>query len=203
MKTHKIVQILIICSLLLALGCKENANKSLAINSFEEGMQVYQNTLKKETQKEQQFDSLFYGIHFKMTVGSFHEHCNTMHKKKIFDGNNNYEIVIGLVEGFKGPVDLIFSPTFDEPFVKILKARFLYKHVSVFDLESASDKLMPEVIQKMMQWYGGNDFIKIPPKYIYEKPFYIKVDGNRKITLKESDSYREVLATYEDLKPLY
>ncbi|MBQ4913793.1 hypothetical protein J8L85_05050 [Maribacter sp. MMG018] len=199
MKIRKqIILVLAIYGLVSLSGCKDRNE-----NRYADAMLDSQRIMEEELRKEEQVDSIFYGIHFKMTQGQFHEHCNEMHKKGIFNGNSNYEIFIKINEGYKKPVNLVFSPVFKEPFVKKLKVRFSYADVSVFDKTYASDILITEVVREMKKWYAGNDFVKIPAKYPYERPSYIKIDGNRKITLTESDSYREVIGVYEDLKPLY
>jgi|GEM_PF-4385338 len=203
MNTNRFSHILLICCVTIAFGCQEKPKNSFAQNAHEESMRTFLVAMEKEKNRAEQFDSLFYGIHFKMTLPQFHGHCNAMYKKGLFDGNNNYEVIINLKKGFEKPVDLIFSPTFDEPFIKLLKVRFSYTNSSVFDQKTGSDVLIEELLEEMMEWYGGSDFLEISPKYPYEKPYYIKLDGNRKITLKEGDSYREVIALYEDLKPLY
>ena len=188
---------------IVVIGCKQKTAKEMLLETHEEGIKIYEKLLQEETQKEEVYDSLFYGVRFKMTQNSFYIHCNEMHKKGVFTGNYNYQVVVKLTEGFHKPVNLTFYPRFNKPFVEYMVTEFVYDNASVFSKEDFSDKLIKEIKKEMMKWYGGNKFIELPSKYAYSRPTYVKIDGNRKITLEEDDTRTSVAAIFEDLKPLY
>ncbi len=195
--------VFIICLFVVGSRCSEKTEQEKTLHAYEKGFNEYLQVLEEESQREETFDSLIFGVHFKMTQNMFYAYCHDMHLKGIFNGTSNYQVVVRLTEGFKRPVDLIFFPRFDKPFIEFLQARFGYASASAFNKDHGSGVLIEEVIREMMKWYGGRDFVKIPPQYSFGKPYYIKIDGNRKITLRENDSLTEVVAIYEDLKPLY
>jgi hypothetical protein len=198
MKTLNLISL----TLLLFIGCGENReNRKLLIHDENENP-TYQNLLKKESGKNEQVDSIFYGIYLKMTANSFYEHCNKMFKKGIFYGSYDYQVVVNLKEPFKRPVILRFYPTFDKPFISKLLCSFIYKGASLYKKLDRANVLMKELVPIMMIWYGGNEFIEIPSGHPLKGPKYIKVDANRKITLSENDNGTNVEAIFEDIKPL-
>lgn len=195
---------LIVSPVVMTTGCGgvETINEK-ALKDYRTGLRSYLKILQKEIEREEEFDSLFFGVRFKMTANMFYDHCNEMHKQGIFDGNYNHEVIVDLTEGFKRPVNLIFYPRFNEPFIELVSARFTYTNASVFNKAHGSGILIKELVREMMKWYGGRDFIRMPPKNHFDMPSYVKLDGNRKITLMQNESLTEVVAIYEDLKPLY
>lgn len=192
--------------LAVCFSCKDKGNDDIntAIEHHKEAMSIYYDTQNKELEKDIKRDSIFFGVHFKMTSAKFFEHCHGMLKKGIFNGNYNNEVIVELDKGFKKKVRLVFYPKFDQPFIQSLRARFSYKNSSVFNRkDEGSTVLLAELKKVMIDWYGGNPFIEIPPKNAFERPTYVKIDGNREITLREDASLKEVIAIYTDLKPLF
>ena len=157
----------------------------------------------KESQKTDVVDSIFFGIYFKMTAKSFYEHCNNMHKKGIFRGSYDYQVVVSLNDGFKKPVQLRFYPSFDKPFISSVPCRFTYANANIYKKSDRADLLIKEVIPALMTWHGGNQFIEIPAEHPWKASHYVKVDANRKITVFESDNSMDVEVIYEDLRPLH
>lgn len=202
MKLSGVISIPIVCCLSFLVGCTPS-EKTKALMAYEQGLVSYADALEEELQREEMFDSLFHGIRFKMTQNTFFDYVQKKHLEGLFTANSSFEIVIDISEGFKRPVNFVFYPKFNKPFIELIPARFSYVNVNLFDKNYGSGVLIQEVAREMMKWYRGRNFIEIPPRNLFERPSLIKIDGNRKIVLKENESQTEVIAIYYDLKPLY
>lgn len=198
------MKIVAVTFLVLVFSCKGKEDKNTPLKRHQEAILAYHDLQERELATEVMADSVFYGVHLKMTSTNFFEHCQGMLEKGIFDGNYNNEVIVALDKGFKKKVKLVFYPKFNKPFIESVQARFSYMNSSVFNRkEEGSAVLMEELKKVLLQWYGGNPFIAIPPKNAFDRPIYVKIDGNREITLKEDGSLKEVIAIYTDLKPLF
>lgn len=200
----EVLKIVAVTFLVLGFSCKGKEDKNTPLKRHQEAILAYHDLQERELATEVMADSVFYGVHLKMTSTNFFEHCQGMLEKGIFDGNYNNEVIVALDKGFKKKVKLVFYPKFNKPFIESVQARFSYMNSSVFNRkEEGSAVLMEELKKVLLQWYGGNPFIAIPPKNAFDRPIYVKIDGNREITLKEDGSLKEVIAIYTDLKPLF
>jgi hypothetical protein len=200
----EVLKIVAVTFLVLVFSCKGKEDKNTPLKRHQEAILAYHDLQERELATEVMADSVFYGVHLKMTSTNFFEHCQGMLEKGIFDGNYNNEVIVALDKGFKKKVKLVFYPKFNKPFIESVQARFSYMNSSVFNRkEEGSAVLMEELKKVLLQWYGGNPFIAIPPKNAFDRPIYVKIDGNREITLKEDGSLKEVIAIYTDLKPLF
>lgn len=201
MKLAKLICLALLPFLLNACGGPVGNRKLLAHD--EDVHKVYLNLLKKESEKQEQVDSIFYGVYLKMTLSSFYDHCNNMFKKGIFDGGYDYQVVVKLNEPFERPVKLMFYPSIDKPLISRLKCSFSYVGANIFNKADRANVLMKELIPIMMTWYGGNEFLEMPSGHPLKGPQYVKVDSNRKISVSESDNGTNIEVIFEDLKPLY
>lgn len=200
----EVLKIVAVTFLVLGFSCKGKEDKNTPLKRHQEAILAYHDLQERELATEVISDSVFFGVHLKMTSANFFEHCQGMLEKGIFNGNYNNEVIVALDEGFKKKVKLVFYPKFNKPFIESVQARFSYMNSSVFNRgEEGSRVLLEELKKVMLQWYGGNPFIEIPPKNAFDRPIHVKIDGNREITLKEDGSLKEVIAIYTDLKPLF
>ncbi len=193
----------LVIALLSLYACNNTVQKPDEKDMRAEAQKEYVSLLEREMKKDQQVDSIFYGIHLKMTKNSFFDYCNEMFRKKVFTGGYDYQVAIDFPNEFSKPVTLKFYPTFEKPFISRLQCRFQFVNANLYNKEERADVLAAELAGVMMEWYGGNPFIKILSQHPLKGPEYVKIDANRKITLSEADNGVEVLAVYDDLKPLY
>lgn len=164
---------------------------------------TYEEIQQEELAKEVRYDSLFYGIHFNMTTPAFLEHCWKMNQKKIFFQNGvKSEVVVKFDDEFKYPVTFVFFPNLEKDLIQELHGKFSYYGRSSFRKDRGAGVLIKDVVTQMEEWYGGRKFIKMPSPKKWEPDIYVKIDGNRKITLKEDQVTGEVDVLYEDLKKI-
>ena len=201
MKTIKLSLVAVLLFLLNACSNLDENQQLLMRNK--DFQQAYLNLLNKESESKDQVDSIFYGIHLKMTASEFYDHCRKMYKKGIFNGDYDMQVVVKLAEPFERPVKLIFYPSFDKPFISKLISHFSYVDANIFKKADRSNVLMKELIPILRTWYGGNEFLEMPSGNPLKGPGYVKIDGNRKIIVSESDNVTDIEVIYEDLKPLH
>ena len=85
------------------------------------------------------------------------------------------------------------------PGSQTVKYQFYFNAWSIWNKKLQADKLVPVVMDTLKKWYPGNDFIKVPLKKDSTQIF-VKIDGNRRITIKPLDDNRIVKAKIDDLR---
>lgn len=183
----------IVCMLLLAgfLGsCKEEPS--------------YDEVLKEELAREVRFDSVAYGVKLGMTYDDFKWRCLLQNRNGIFKPNSTGDAVqLTFTEGFAFPVHFEFFPADIkgeyEPVTKY-DATIRYRDYSSFNKEMSMEKLVKETTRFFENGYGGREFIPIAnEKDPWVKYNFVKVDGNRKITLVPVYMGSELIIRFEDL----
>ena len=90
-----------------------------------------------------------------------------------------------------------FYPDFYEDKIFSMRVSYEYDAWSPWNKQQYADSLLPKVLNMYRKWYpAGNDFIKITNKE--RGTIYVKVDGNRRITIGRFDD-RYVKVDYTDL----
>jgi len=162
------------------------------------GGSEYNRLVKKELAKGTRSDSLFMGIYLGMTSKAFYGHCWDLNKKGVFtNGSNNTSVLYKIDKDLKYPASMNFYPDFYEDKIFSMWASFEYDAWAPWNKAQQSDSLLPDVLQVYKRWYpGGNDFITIANEK--RGTIFVKVDGNRRITIGKFDD-RMVKVDYSDL----
>jgi hypothetical protein len=144
----------------------------------------YETLMKNELASGKRTDSLFFGIYFGMTSKQFFGHCWELNRKGIFtDGVNNMYVLYKLKNNeLQYPASMNFYPDFFQNKIYKMRVNFQYDSWAPWNKQLYADSLLPDVLKLYKSWYTrGNPFIKINDK---EKgALYVKVDGNRRITI--------------------
>jgi hypothetical protein len=153
--------------------------------SVDSDMDKY-NKLVKEEMGHKRVDSIFFGIHFGMTKRVFFTHCWEMNKKGIFtdgnDGLGNMYVLYKLGKELKYPAALNFYPDFNDSSICKMRVTIQYDGWAPWNKHLYADSLLPDVLTLYKKWYSdGNSFIQINDKK--KGTIYVKVDGNRRITI--------------------
>lgn len=158
----------------------------------------YDKLVKKELGKGTRVDSLFLGISFGMTSKTFYGYCWELNKKGIIsDGSNNTMVLYKIDSALKYPASMNFYPDFIENKIVNMRATFQYNSWAPWNKVQYADFLLPDVLRLFKKWYpGGNDFIALTDKT--KGTIYVKVDGNRRITIGRFDDMI-VKVDYSDL----
>jgi hypothetical protein len=147
------------------------------------GGEQYDKLVKKELAKGTRVDSLFLGIGFGMTSKEFFGYCWELNKKGLLtDGNNNTAVLYKIDKELKYPASMNFYPDFYDNKISGMRVGFQYNAWAPWNKAQFADSLLPDVLKMYKKWYPqGNDFITITDKV--KGTIYVKVDGNRRITI--------------------
>ena len=175
MKTAGIVFIMVY----MVIGCSEYSARD-----------KYNLLVKKELQSKQRVDSVFLGIHLGMKQQRFFMHCWEMNKKGILtDGNDltgNMTVLYKLPNELKYPASMNFYPDFQDSTIWKMRVYFHYDGWMPWNKSLGADSLLQQVVGLYKKWYGkGNSFMQVDDEK--KGTVYVKVDGNRRITIKKYD----------------
>ncbi len=141
----------------------------------------YERRLKHELASGVRYDSLFLGLYFGMPEKVFYVHCwNLNQKGMIKQGESNTTAQYELKDELKHPAVMDFYPKFNQGKISEMPVTFKYKGWAPWNKTLSSDKLQGEVLK----WYEkiyGDGFIKV--KHPLHGTAYVKIDGNRRITI--------------------
>src|SRR5688572_2052666 len=168
----KIYKLIIVCSLLIC-GCTDNSDSG-----------KYEKLVKKELARNLRVDSLFLGIRFGMTSKEFYAHCWELNKKGVLtDGQNNMAALYKLDHNeLRHTSSMNFYPEFYQNRIVKMPVTFQYDAWAPWNKNLFADSLKEDVVNLYKKWYpNGNPFIKMDDKK--RGTIYIKVDGNRRITI--------------------
>jgi len=165
--------------LFMLMACSEDSD-----------MDKYNRLVKKELAHNKRLDSIFFGFYFGMTQKDFFTHCWDMNKKGIFtDGNDhmgNMSVLYKLRKELKYQASMNFYPEFNDSTIWKMKVNIHYDGWMPWNKHMSADSLLPDVASMYKKWYSdGNSFIQINEKT--RGILYVKVDGNRRITIGKYD----------------
>ena len=163
------------------------------------GIREYDRIVKKELASGKRADSLFFGIYLGMPSKTFFTYCWEMNKKGIFtDGTNNMAVLYKLNhQELKYPAAMNFYPDFIQDKIYKMRVTYQYNAWAPWNKQMYADSLIPDILKLYHSWYPeGNPFIRIDNKK--KGTIYVKVDGNRRITIGKYDDM-QVKADYTDL----
>ena len=158
----------------------------------------YPELVKKELAKGIRNDSLFLGIYLGMSNKDFYGHCWELNKKGVIsDGNNNSMVKYKLDSALKHPATMNFYPDFYDNKIFKMRVEYQYDAWAPWNKDHFADSLLTDVVKLYSKWYPeGNEFISLTDSA--RGTIYVKVDGNRRITIgKYSDML--VKADFTDL----
>ena len=158
--------------------------------SEDSAVDKYNKLVKKELASKQRVDSVFLGIYLGMPQQRFFMHCWEMNKKGLFtDGNDltgNMTVLYKLPNELKYPASMNFYPDFQDSTIWKMRVYFHYDGWMPWNKSLGADSLLQEVVGMYKKWYSeGNSFIQIDDEK--RGTVYVKVDGNRRISIKKYD----------------
>ena len=167
----------------------------------------YTETVKSELARSERFDSIAYGIHLGMTFDDFKWVCLLQNRAGLFKPNPNGNAVqLTFKEHFSYPALFEFFPAnisgqYDT--IRAYDATLKYRDYSQYNQRMKMENLVGEAIEYFESGYGGNDFFEIPkdddPWVKYK---YVKIDGNRQISLIPTLMGSNLTIKFEDLEKM-
>ncbi len=154
----------------------------------------YEHRLKSELESGVRNDTLFLGMYFGMGEKEFYTHCWNLNKKGLIkQGPKNTTVERALEEELDYPATMYFYPKFYDGKIYEMPVSFVYNGWAPWNKKLSVEKLQLDVLKWLEKNYGKG-FIKVEhPKHGMA---YVKIDGNRRITLfREEEMYVWVVFT--------
>ena len=140
-------------------------------------------------------DSLFMGIYLGMVQRDFYAQCWELNKEGLVRQGTGNTTVLYKTKELKEPADMNFYPSFYQQKIWQMPVKFNYESWAPWNKRLMADSLQIDVLRLFNKWYG-DDFIEV--RHPDGKIAYVKVDGNRRITIyKQDDQF--VIANFTDL----
>lgn len=147
----------------------------------------YEQLVADELAKGIRQDSLFHGIYFQMERKAFQERSHQLNREGVFTDGEAAKVRFKILE-LPDTATFLFYPDFLEDKIYQVQALAEYDAWAPWNKSQNAQALCRDLRGLMLKWYGGNDFIKVESD---DKPtLWVKVDGNRRITLAEDDDAR-------------
>jgi len=151
------------------------------------GKSPYEQLVADELETGIRHDSLFHGIHFQMDRKAFQERSHQLNREGVFTDGEAAKVRFKILE-LRDTATFLFYPDFHENKVYQIQALAEYDAWAPWNKNLNAQALGEDLRKLMLKWYGGNDFLKVESD---DKPtLWVKVDGNRRITLTEDDDAR-------------
>lgn len=167
----------------------------------------YNEVLEEELASNVRHDSIIYGVKLGMTYDDFHFYCWNQHLEGVFmPGGFGDAVKVEITEEVHSPLIVEFFPAdVNDKFEPIKKYRVsvAFKNYSQYNKATSMENLVKETMRFFEDGYGGRKFIPVPnTTNVLIKNNFIKVDGNRKITLYPEFKGHKLEIIFEDLKPM-
>lgn len=155
----------------------------------------YEKLVAAELARGIRVDTLFLDLRLGMTDKQFYTHCWELNKKGLIrQGTSNTSVLYKMKE-LNEPAEMNFYPNFFEGKIYEMPVKYNYEGWAPWNQHLSSDSLQLEILNRYKEWYGDN-FIEV--RHPKRGMAYIKVDGNRRITIFKEDE-RHVWAIFTDL----
>ena len=163
-----------------------------------DNFKTYKELEEKELASGKHYDSLFMGIYLGMPSKDFYVHCWHLNKAGLFtDGSNNTSVLYHFKKGeLKYLASMNFYPDFHNDKIYKMRVTLNYDAWAPWNKSMGSDSLLVNTLNLFKTWYPGNPFLTIQDKN--RGTIYVKVDGNRRITVGKYDDIR-VKVDYTDV----
>ena len=166
----------------------------------------YEEVVQEELRRGERYDSVVHKVRLGMSYDAFTRYCFEQNQRGVFKPNATGNAVqLTWTEGFGFPVKFEFFPTeVTDKFapIRAYRASVRYRDYSLYNPKMAVEHLLPETLAYFERGYGGRNFLRVPQDDPWVKYRYVKVDGNRQITVVPSPVGSELVIRFGDLSPL-
>ena len=182
MKTRTNWLLLLLISIYIVSGCSPRAK--------------YERRLKHELASGVRCDSLFMGLYLGMPEKDFYTHCWQLNKKGLIrQGESNTTVLYNTKDELEYPGTMNFYPRFKQGKICEMPVVFAYLGWAPWNKKLSSDSLELDVLKWYKKVYGDG-FIAV--KHPLRGVAYVKIDGNRRITIFKQDELH-VWAYFTDM----
>jgi hypothetical protein len=158
----------------------------------------YHSLIERELATKVRNDTLLMDIRFGMKKRNFFAHCWELNKKGILaEGINNASVHFEFIR-FDKEYEVDFYPIFYEGKIFELPVKYKYTAFAPWNPKYSTDTLLLEILNIHKEKYG-NDFIEIRSKNQDIGTAYVRVDGNRRISIYKNIHTNSITVLYFDL----
>ncbi len=171
----------------------------IEVGCSNDNFKTYKELEDKEVASGKHKDSLFMGIYLGMPSKDFYVHCWELNKQGLFtDGANNTSVLYHFKKDeLKYLASMNFYPDFHNDKIYKMRATLNYDAWAPWNKNMGADSLLQNILVLFKTWYpNGNPFITIRDEK--RGTIYVKIDGNRRITVGKYDDIR-VKVDYTDV----
>ncbi len=155
---------------LLAIGCQS----------------AYTRMETRELSSGERYDSLFLGMYLGMTSQDFYAHCWQLNKEGLIREGRANTSVYYEIRDFQHQASMDFYPGFHEDRIIEMPCVFQYHAWAPWNKDLFSSVLIGDVLELMTKWFGAG-FLTISNPSSRQEKAYVKVDGNRRISIYQVD----------------
>jgi len=167
------------------IGCSNVANE-------------YNSLVERELATNVRHDTLLMDLRFGMDKPEFFTHCWELHKKGIVrEGSGSTSVYFEVKRNDKS-YEVNFYPRFNQDKIISLPVEYNYAAFAPWNPNYSLDLLLKEVLQMYQEEYG-DDFIAIKSKTESHGISYVRVDGNRRISIYKNINTNRVIVYYFDM----
>lgn len=145
----------------------------------------YEQLVEREMSNQSRYDSLFLGYTFGMQRQDFFDHSWQLNQQHLITGSAQVEYPIG---DLKSKATMTFFPEFHNNRIYRIPAEIQYDGWAPWNKDLFADSLIVELVDLYEEIYGPGFIQTIHPDF--EKPSWIKVDGNRRISIYRKDDMK-------------
>ena len=189
MRLKRFIKFWALSWLVFMTGCAENKYSDLVTRELASGV-IH--------------DSLFLGLRLGQSRKDFFEICWDLNREKKVTHSEVFPFVKYPLPkkeslGPEKDITMLFYGDFNQEKTVMtgMKLQFYYDAWALWNKSLQSDQLLLVVKDSLEKWYPGNDFLELQKDSLQ---FFVKVDGNRRITIKPLDDNRMVKAKIDDLR---
>lgn len=156
----------------------------------------YDQKLKEELASGERSDTVFMGLYLGMPEKEFYTRCWELNKSGVIrQGSTNTTVLYEVKKELDYPGTMDFYPRFNDGKIFEMPVRFKYNGWAPWNKKLSSEKLQSDIVD----WYEdiyGKGFIRV--KHPEHGLAFVKLDGNRRITIFRQDEMH-VWAVFTDM----
>lgn len=146
----------------------------------------------------ERFDTLFFGYYLGMTQKQFFDRSWQLNKDSlVYQGPVNQTVQYDLRDKqLNYPAAMNFYPNFYKDRAWEMPVKFEYRGWAPWNKERSATALRKDVLRLLEEWHGEGFFEVSHP---FDTTAYVKIDGNRRITVVRDFGDKYVNVTYTDM----
>lgn len=145
----------------------------------------YERMVERELESGVRNDSLFLGYYLGMEDEDFFDHSWELNQQNVITGDSRIRYKL---QKLSNDATMTFYPSFKNGRINRMPVEIQFDAWAIWNRELYSDSLIVELVDYYEEIYGSGFIHTVHPEL--EKESWIKVDGNRRISVYQKDDMR-------------